>query len=167
LGTPKLSQQQEAVGPRGSGDTLNNLYSAGERQKAPVSSQGRSNVLLWFLLVGVQVGLSTWVRVEAGAGHKGAPEHWQPPQMWTSGQGVVRGRQPPPTRAQGTAKTGGRDLGRRGTGKAGENGQSSISSGRGYCIRPSVPRGTHSSGDRYRLGHRPVTGSVAQCSVRP
>ena len=44
-------------------------YSAGERLKPPVPTEGRNNIQLWYLLVGVLVGLSTWVRVESGAGH--------------------------------------------------------------------------------------------------
>ena len=59
MGTPELSPKQGAVGPRGSGGTINHQYSAGETLKAPVSSEGRNNVLLWYLLVGVLVGLST------------------------------------------------------------------------------------------------------------
>ena len=39
IGSPDGCDQQAAVGPRGSGGTLNPFYSAGEMLKAPVSSE--------------------------------------------------------------------------------------------------------------------------------
>ena len=54
---PDAGREQAAVGPRGSGGTLNLRYSAGEMLKAPVPSEGRINVLLWYRLVGAYVGL--------------------------------------------------------------------------------------------------------------
>jgi len=53
---PDASLQQAAVGPQGSGDTLNTLYSAEEMLKASVSIEGRINVLLWYRLVGALSG---------------------------------------------------------------------------------------------------------------
>ena len=50
------------MGPQGSGGTLNLFYSAREMLKALVSSEGRTDVLLWYLLVGALVGLAPiWV----------------------------------------------------------------------------------------------------------
>jgi len=58
---PEASLQQAAVGPRGSGGTLNFIYSAREMLKALVPNEGRINVLLWYRLVGALVGL-LWSR---------------------------------------------------------------------------------------------------------
>ena len=58
---PDAVAQQAAVGPRGSGGTLNSQYSAREMLKALVPNEGRINVLLWYRLVGALVGL-LWSR---------------------------------------------------------------------------------------------------------
>ena len=69
---------------RGSGGTLNHLYSAEEKLKASVSYEGRTNVLLWYCLVGAYVGLP--LGVEGSPGGK-----------WLHDARVVRGRWSPPS----------------------------------------------------------------------
>ena len=140
--------QQAAVGPRGSGGTLNIVYSAGEWLKAPVPSESWMNMILWYRLVGVWSGCSCRVSCRSLLlvvvaqvlhplcfyGHHGDDNSGR-----VSGLHVVRGRQSPPIWTRTV------------TGEAGENGQSSGAvSDRRARIRPSVTSGE--IGTLYRIG---------------
>ena len=158
MGTPKLSPEQEAVGPRGSGGTINRIYSAGETLKAPVSSEGRNDVLLWYLLVGVLVGLPTGT-----TGCWGWAQTVLPVLSATStnvdkwlgrGTGVTAPTYPGPGNCHNMEA---------GTWVGGEKArpvktvkvQHALAGAAGSDRR--YPGGSNGpSGDRYRLGHRPV-----------
>lgn len=142
---------------------------------APVPSEGRINFLPWYLLVGAQVGLTSfWV---------GSPALTRKTE---SGQCVVRGRQAPPTwnlgchhPAELVREGGSRPLSGEGMAARSEGEQArrvktvkvQMVQARGLWIRPSVLPSIPKAGpqgweDRYRLGHLPVLGALHDTPAR-
>ena len=161
-GRPRAQRRTGGSGPARVWGHNKSVYSAGETLKAPVSSEGRNDVLLWYLLVGVLVGLSTGT-----TGCWGWAQTVRPVLSATStnvdkwlgrGTGVTAPTYPGPGNCHNMEA---------GTWVGGEQArpvktvkvQHALAGATGSDRR--YPGGSNGpSGDRYRLGHRPVMDLV-------